>query len=132
MAAGVYWPFVVFFCLAMILTGGMIAVSWFLGERRNDAAGQKPFESGMLTSGSAEFRYSVTFYLVAMFFVIFDVESLFIFGWAIALRDLGWAGFIEIVIFIGILMAGLVYLWKLGVLNPDNRPKKRTETDPAK
>ena len=95
----------------------MIAISFVLGERHRDNATQTAYESGILPAGTSKLRYSVKFYLVAMFFVVFDVESVFIFAWAVAFRELGWPGFIEIVIFIGVLLAALVYLLRMGALD---------------
>ncbi len=111
------WPLAVYFVLAFTVVLGMIAVSYVLGERHRDATLQTTYESGILPAGTGRLRYSVKFYLVAMFFVVFDVESVFIFAWAVAFRELGWSGFVEIVIFIGVLLATLVYLWRLGALD---------------
>lgn len=77
----------------------------------------EPYESGIVSTGTAQVRFDVRFYLVAMFFVIFDLETIFIFAWAVAARELGWTGYVEILIFIGILIAVLVYLWRLGALD---------------
>ncbi len=84
----------------------------------------EPYESGIVSTGAAHDRLSVHYYLVAMFFVIFDLEAVFIFAWAVALRQAGWAGFVEVAVFIGILIAALAYLWRLGAL--DWGPGKRT------
>ena len=84
----------------------------------------QPYESGIVSEGSARVRVSAKFYLVAMFFVIFDLEAVFIFAWAIAARELGWAGYSEILVFIAILVAALAYLWRLGAL--DWSPSRRT------
>jgi NADH-quinone oxidoreductase subunit A len=117
MLSAIMWPLAVYFVLAFTVVLGMIAVSYVLGERHRDAATQTTYESGILPAGTGKLRYSVKFYLVAMFFVVFDVESVFIFAWALAFRELGWTGFVEIVIFIGVLLATLVYLWRLGALD---------------
>jgi NADH-quinone oxidoreductase subunit A len=95
----------------------MIGASWLLGERHRDPHTALPYESGIVSEGSARVRLNVKFYLVAMFFVIFDLEAVFIFAWAIAARELGWAGYAEVVIFIGILLAALAYLWRMGALD---------------
>jgi NADH-quinone oxidoreductase subunit A len=95
----------------------MIAMSWVLGQRHTGMATREPFESGIVTVGYARLRFPAKFYLVAMFFVIFDLEAVFIFAWAIAYRDVGWSGYIEVVVFIAILAAALVYLWRLGALD---------------
>jgi NADH-quinone oxidoreductase subunit A len=113
----ILWPFVVYFAAVLAVTAGMILISCFLGEKHREKATNEPYESGIRSAGSARLRFSIKFYLVALFFVIFDVESMFVFAWAIAFRELGWTGYISIVIFIGILVAGLAYLWRLGALD---------------
>lgn len=77
--------------------------------------------------GNARLRFSAKFYLVAMFFVIFDVEALYLFAWSVSVRESGWVGFIEAAIFIGLLLVGLLYLWRIGAL--DWAPIKRALTD---
>lgn len=110
------WPMAVYFVAAVLIVMGMLTVSYILGERHWDRATGQPYESGIVSTGSALMRFDVKFYLVAVFFVIFDVEAVFIFAWAIALFELGWAGYIEAIIFIAILVAALVYLWRTGAL----------------
>ena len=112
-----FWPFAVYFAAVVAIVTAMIAISYFLGERHREKATGEPYESGIKSTGSARLRFSIRFYLVALFFVVLDVESIFIFAWAIAFRELGWAGYISIVVFIGILLAALVYLWRLGALD---------------
>jgi len=111
------WPLALY-CVAVIaLVGGMTAVSYVLGQRHTSEAAAQPFESGIVTVGYARLRFPVKFYLVAMFFVIFDLETVFIFAWAIAFRDVGWIGYIDMLVFVGVLVAALVYLWRLGALD---------------
>ena len=112
-----YLPLVVYFLAVIGIVMGMLVVSYVLGQRHKDKATGEPYESGIVSEGSARLRFSAKFYLIAMFFVIFDLEAVFIFAWAIAARELGWAGYVEILIFIGILMAALVYLWRIGALD---------------
>ncbi|SEO48304.1 MULTISPECIES: NADH-quinone oxidoreductase subunit A [unclassified Nitrosovibrio] len=123
------WPLVAYFFLVIVLVAGILALSYIIGERHNANAADEPFESGIVTVGRARVRLSAKFYLIAMFFVIFDVEAVFLFAWAIAFRELGWAGYIEAIIFIGVLGAALAYLWRLGALdwgpNAPTLPKKR-------
>jgi NADH-quinone oxidoreductase subunit A len=107
-----------------LLVAGMLAVSYVLGQRHDERATGQPYESGILSEGSARVPVSAKFYLVAMFFVIFDLETIFIFAWAIAARELGWVGYWEILVFIAILLAALAYLWRLGAL--DWSPSRRT------
>jgi NADH-quinone oxidoreductase subunit A len=111
------WPLVLY-CLAVIaLVGGMTAASYVLGQRHTGKATIEPYEAGIVTVGYARFRLPVKFYLVAMFFVIFDLETVFILAWAIAFRNVGWVGYIDVVVFVGVLFAALVYLWRLGALD---------------
>jgi NADH-quinone oxidoreductase subunit A len=111
------WPFVVYFAAVIAVVVGMTVISFFLGERHHERATNEPYESGIKSTGSAHLRFSIKFYLVALFFVVFDVESMFIFAWAIAFREAGWAGYISILVFIGVLLAALVYLWRAGALD---------------
>jgi len=108
------WPLAVFFILAVIVAGLMIGLSFLLGQRHTGRVTNEPYESGMPITTAAGLRLSVKYYLVAMFFVIFDVEAAFIYAWAVSARALGWQGYVEIAIFIGVLLAALLYLSKLG------------------
>jgi NADH-quinone oxidoreductase subunit A len=110
------WPLGIYFILVVLLVAGMLALSHVLGERHHDRWTAVPYESGIVSEGSARIRLSAKFYLVAMFFVIFDIEAIFIFAWAVVAREAGWAGFWEITIFIAILLAALAYLWRIGAL----------------
>ena len=120
------WSFGIYLLVIAVLCVAMLGISHFIGSRNQGRAGREPFESGIVSVGSARLRLSSKFYLVAMFFVIFDVEALFLYVWAISVRESGWAGFIEITIFITVLLAGLVYVWKVGALDwaPDSRRRK--------
>ncbi|HET9589736.1 MAG TPA: NADH-quinone oxidoreductase subunit A [Anaerolineales bacterium] len=111
------WPLLVYFIAVIVLVAAMLVLSYFLGERHRGRATDEPYEAGAPTTGSARQRLTAKFYLVAMFFVIFDLEVVFIIAWALAARSLGWAGYIEILFFIGVLLAALVYLWRLGALD---------------
>jgi NADH-quinone oxidoreductase subunit A len=111
------WPFGLYFVLVVGLVGVMLGLSYFLGQRHSERSTGEPYEGGIVSEGSAHIRFSLRFYLVAMFFVIFDLESVFIFSWAIAGRKLGWPGYWEVLIFIGVLVATLAYLWRLGALD---------------
>ncbi len=95
----------------------MLSLSFVLGQRHQDRATGSPYESGILSEGSARVRFSAKFYLVAMFFVIFDVEAVFLFAWAVAVRETGWAGYAEVLLFIAVLLATLAYLWRVGALD---------------
>lgn len=119
------WSLIVYVVAVCGLVALMVLLSWVLGGRDWGRAKNDPFESGVVGQGTARLRMSAKFYLVAMFFVIFDVEALFLYAWAVSVRESGWAGFIEAVIFIFILTASLVYLWKIGAL--DWAPASRKE-----
>lgn len=113
------WPLVTYFAAVLAVVAVMMGGSYLLGERSQhpSRATLQPFESGIVATGTPALRFSVGFYLVAIFFVIFDIEAVFIFAWAIAFRESGWAGYIEILVFITVLVAALAYLWKIGALD---------------
>lgn len=117
MQAGVLWPLLVYSAAVVVLVAGMLGLSYVLGERHKEKATGEPYESGVPPTGSARLRFDVKFYLIAMFFVIFDLEAAFLFAWAIALRELGWLGYLEVVVFVGVLLVALVYLWRVGALD---------------
>jgi NADH-quinone oxidoreductase subunit A len=110
------WPLVVYFAAVVLVVTGMIGVSYVLGQRRRRRP-LGPYEGGMVPTSSARLSLSVNFYLIAMFFVIFDLEAVFIYSWAVTARELGWAGYLEVLVFIGVLVAALVYLWRMGALD---------------
>lgn len=112
-----YWPLALYSFLVFVLVIAMLVISFFLGEHHRERVTIEPYESGIKPTGSTGIRLSIKFYLIALFFVIFDVESIFIFAWAIAFRQLGWAGYIEIIIFISVVVLTLVYLWRMGALD---------------
>lgn len=114
---GPLWPIAVYFVVVLILAGGMLGVSYLLGQRHRERATGIPYESGMAPTGTARLRFLAEFYLIAMFFVIFDLESVFIFAWAIAMRELRWAGYVGVLVFIFTLVAALAYLWRVGALD---------------
>jgi NADH-quinone oxidoreductase subunit A len=95
----------------------MLGVSHVLGQRHNERATGEPYEGGILSTGSARMRFSSQFYMIAMLFVIFDVETIFIVSWAIAFRELGWYGYVGVLIFIILLVVVLIYEWRNGALD---------------
>ena len=121
------WPFAIYLLSVAGLCGLMLIVSYIAGGRDWGRAKNDPFESGVVSTGGAHIRFSAKFYLVAMFFVIFDVEALFLYAWAVSVREVGWLGFIEVTIFIVVLLVGLVYLWRLGALDWAPEARKRRE-----
>jgi NADH-quinone oxidoreductase subunit A len=88
-----------------------------LGQRHSDRATGEPYEVGIVSEGSARVRFSAKFYLVAILFVIFDLEAVFVFAWAIAGRELGWAGYAGLLVFLLVLAVALIYEWRLGALD---------------
>lgn len=104
----------------------MLVVAYVLGGRYRGRAKNDPFESGVVSAGGARMRLSAKFYLVAMLFVIFDVEALYLYAWSVSVRESGWMGFIEATIFIVVLLIGLIYLARIGALDwaPEGRKRK--------
>ena len=111
------WPLLVFFAAALILVIIMIGLSALLGQRHQDKATGDAYECGIVPTGSARIRFNVEFYLMAMFFVIFDLEAVFVYVWAGSARQLGWTGYGEILFFVGFLLLALFYLWRVGALS---------------
>jgi NADH-quinone oxidoreductase subunit A len=99
------------------LIGVMLFLTAWLGEKKETAEKERPYECGIIPTGSAWFRYPVPFYLVATFFLIFDLEAVFIFAWAVAFEELGWMGWLRITFFIVVLLLSLFYIWKKGGLD---------------
>jgi NADH-quinone oxidoreductase subunit A len=112
-----------------ILVFGLIAalliISGWLGEKKPNPEKLRPYECGIIPTGTARFHYFVAFYLIAAFFLIFDVEAAYIFSWAIAFDRLGWSGWVKISFFIIILLISLLYIWKKGGLEWGSTPKDR-------
>jgi NADH-quinone oxidoreductase subunit A len=116
---------VLYIALVIGLCVVMLGLSWVLGERtRYTRATLDPYESGILHVGFARYRFSAKFYLMAMFFVIFDLEAVFVYAWAVSARESGWTGYVEMLIFLTILVAALAYLWRLGALEWAPKPRK--------
>ena len=111
------WPLALYLAAAVAVVAVILALSYLLGERHMERGTGLPYESGIVGTGLAESRFDVKYYLVAMFFLILDVESVFVFTWAISLREAGWAGYCSMLIFNGVLLATLAYLWLTGGLS---------------
>jgi NADH-quinone oxidoreductase subunit A len=114
---GPLWPLVVYFCAIVAIIGAMIGLSSLLGQRHRDRATGEPYESGIVSTGSARIHFDIKFYLVAVFFLIFDLEAAYLYAWAVAVRETGWPGYAEALLFMGVLAAALVYLWRRGALD---------------
>ena len=117
------WPLLLYGLIVLSLVGAMLGLSHILGQRHKERATNDPYEGGILSTGSARIRFSSQFYLVAMLFVIFDVETIFLFSWAIAFRELGWYGYIGMLVFLILLVVVLIYEWRAGALDfgPDGK-----------
>jgi NADH-quinone oxidoreductase subunit A len=124
------WPFWVYFAGVLVVVAGMLGVSYVLGQRHQELATNEPYESGMNPTGSARVRLSANFYMVAILFVIFDLEAAFIIAWAVAYREAGWLGYLGMLVFVVILAVALVYEWRLGVLDWGTR-KLRSQIEPS-
>lgn len=111
------WPVVVYGALVVLLVGAMVVASYVLGQRHRAAGKNIPYESGMEPTGSARVRHGARYYLVGLFFILFDIEAAFLFAWAVAFYELGWLGYFAALLFIMTLIVGLVYIWRLGGLD---------------
>lgn len=118
------WPLLVYAGLVILIVGGMVGASYLLGQRHKETQTDTIFESGIKTTGDARIRFPVHFYIVAMFFVIFDLEAAFIISWAIAFREAGWPGYLGVSIFIIILLVVLLYEWRIGAFDFGPKGKK--------
>ncbi len=117
-----YIPLLIQFGIALVLAVGMVVASTVLGKHRYTRAKFTPYECGMTPVGDTRERFSVKFYLVAMLFILFDVEAVFLYPWAVIFKELKMFGFIEMIVYIGIVLVGLWYVWKKGVLDWAEKP----------
>lgn len=112
-----YVPLLIHVLVVMVIAGALLLLSWGVGWRRPSQAKQQAYECGIRPTGDARGPISVKFYLVGMLFILFDVEAIFLFPWALVYRELRLFGFAEMMLYIGILLAGYIYLWKKGALD---------------
>jgi NADH-quinone oxidoreductase subunit A len=126
-------PLVIYAVAVLVVVAGMLGLSYILGERhdrkpkrRREAGTGQPYESGINPTGSAHLRISVQYYLIAMLFVIFDLEAVFLYAWAVAVPETGWTGFAEMGLFVAILLAALIYLWRVGALDWSASSRRRS------
>jgi len=120
-----YFPVLLQALVAMLLAAGLITVSYLLGKRVKNRVKDMPYESGMVPTGDARQRFSVKFYLVAMLFIVFDIEAIFLYPWAVVYRELLMPGFIEMLIFVILILSGFFYIWKKGALDWSGADSKR-------
>lgn len=111
------WPLLLYAGIVILLLGAILTLSYVLGQHHNDRATGKPYEGGIEQTGSARLRFSAQFYLVAMLFVIFDIEAVFLMLWALGFYELGWPGYIGASIFVAQLVVVLIYEWGTGALD---------------
>jgi len=114
---GPLWPLLVYGAGVVVVVGGMLGLSYLLGERHRERATVEPYESGVPATASARRPVSPRYYVVAMLFVVFDVETAFILVWAVAFRRAGWPGYLAALIFLAVLLAVLAYEWRAGAFD---------------
>ncbi len=112
-----YFPVVLQCLIAMAVAGGMLGASYLLGKKVRDRIKDTPYECGITPVGNARERFSVKFYLVAMLFIVFDIEAIFLYPWAVVYRELRMFGFLEMLVFIVLILSGFFYIWKKGALD---------------
>ena len=112
-----YFPVQVQVLIAIALAAGLIGASTLLGKRARSPLKDTPYESGMAPVGSARERFSVKFYLVGMIFILFDIEAVFLYPWAVVYRQLKLFGFFEMIVFVALILVGFFYVWKKGALD---------------
>lgn len=123
--AETWFPVLIQILLAIAVAGGMIGASALLGRRMRDAVKSTPYESGMTPVGNAKERFSVKFYLVAMVFILFDIEAIFLYPWAVIYRELKLFAFFEMLVFVVLVLCGFFYIWKKGVLDWSSEQRLR-------
>jgi NADH-quinone oxidoreductase subunit A len=112
-----YFPVLVQALLAMALAAGLLTVSFLLGKRVRNRVKDMPYESGIVPTGDARQRFSVKFYLVGMLFILFDIEAIFLYPWVVIFRDLKMTAFVEMLVFVILILSGFFYIYKKGALD---------------
>ena len=112
-----YFPLLVQIAIAVLVAGALIALSYFIGKRVKDRVKDSPYECGIAPTGSARERFSVKFYLVGIVFILFDIEAVFLYPWAVVYRELKMFAFVEMLLFIVLILVGFFYVWKKGALD---------------
>src|ERR1700754_4437930 len=124
-----WFPVLIQILIALAVAGAMIGLSALLGRRVKDAVKSSPYESGMQPVGNARGRFSVKFYLVAMVFILFDIEAIFLYPWAVVFRQLKLFAFFEMLLFIALVLCGFFYIWKKGVLDWSSEDKQKLTSE---
>ena len=112
-----YFPVLVQIAIAVLVASALIALSFFVGKRVKDRVKDSPYECGIAPTGSARERFSVKFYLVGIVFILFDIEAIFLYPWAVVYRELKMFAFIEMLLFLVLILVGFFYVWKKGALD---------------
>jgi NADH-quinone oxidoreductase subunit A len=112
-----YFPIVVQVVIAAVLAAALIAISYIFGKKVRNRVKDMPYESGIVPTGDARGRFSVKFYLVAMLFILFDIEAIFLYPWVVVYRELKMFAFVEMLIFVVLILSGFLYIWKKGALD---------------
>jgi NADH-quinone oxidoreductase subunit A len=113
----VYFPVLLQGLVAMALAAGLLTVSYLLGQKVRNRVKDMPYESGIVPTGDARHRFSVKFYLVGMLFILFDIEAIFLYPWVVVFRELKMLAFVEMLIFVVLILSGFFYIWKKGALD---------------
>ena len=112
-----YFPVLLQAVIAMALAAGLLTVSYLLGKKVRNRVKDTPYESGIVPTGDARERFSVKFYLVGMLFILFDIEAIFLYPWVVVYRELKMFGFVEMLVFVILILSGFFYIWKKGALD---------------
>jgi NADH-quinone oxidoreductase subunit A len=112
-----YFPVLLQGLLAVVIAAALIIISYVFGKKVRNKIKDTPYESGITPTGDARGRFSVKFYLVGMLFIVFDIEAIFLYPWAVVYRDLKWFGFVEMLVFVVLILSGFFYIWKKGALD---------------
>jgi NADH-quinone oxidoreductase subunit A len=117
-----YFPILLQAGVAVVLAAALVSLSYLIGKRVRNPVKDLPYECGITPTGSARERFSVRFYLVGMLFILFDIEAVFLYPWAVIYRELKLFAFVEMLIFIVLILAGYFYIWKKGALDWSQKP----------
>jgi NADH-quinone oxidoreductase subunit A len=112
-----YFPVLVQVAIAIVVAAALVAISFLLGKRVRNRVKDSPYESGIAPTGTARERFSVKFYLVAIVFILFDIEAVFLYPWAVVYRELKLFGFFEMIVFVVLILSGFFYIWRKGALD---------------
>src|SRR5271168_2678874 len=115
--AQTWFPVLLQAILAMVIAAALVTLSFVVGKRLKNKVKDMPYECGILPTGDAQHRFSVRFYLVAMMFILFDIEAIFLYPWAVVFKQLKMFGFFEMLTFVILILAGFFFIWKKGVLD---------------